>query len=78
VSNIPQFLTVAANADGTVTLNFAGAPGDAYILEATTDLAAGNWEPIATNVVGTNGQWQYTDEQAPSYAQRFFQLVLAP
>jgi hypothetical protein len=36
------------------------------------------WLFIATNTLGTNGVWQFTDAQATNFPQQFYRLMLAP
>jgi hypothetical protein len=75
----PSLTGVAANANGGFTLNLSGAPGYTYVLETATNLiSAVNWLPVATNTLGANGLWQFTDTQAASFQQRFYQVKLAP
>jgi hypothetical protein len=75
----PGFGGVAANLGGSFTLNLLGSPGYTYILQATTNLfPPGNWFPIATNTLGTNGVWQFTDDAATNFLQQFYRLQLAP
>ncbi len=67
----------AINSDGTITLNLIGTPGYAYVLETTTNLSLpAGWQPIATNIPGTNGVWQFNDAQATNFLQRFYRLKL--
>jgi hypothetical protein len=73
---LPAIAGVVANADGSVTLDFTGAPGPVYILETTTNLSPSSWLPVATNTLGTNDVWQYTDGTATNYPQRFYRLEL--
>ena len=62
-----------------VVLTLRGAPKFTYILEATTDLTtAAAWQPVATNTLGTNGVWQFTDTQATNFTERFYRLRLGP
>jgi hypothetical protein len=75
----PRITQVVTGADGAVTLSLHGAPGYAFILEATTNLVApGSWLSLATNTPGTNGVWQFSDTQATNFTQRFYRLQLAP
>ncbi len=75
----PGIAGVAANPDGSFTLNLTGVPGDTYVLETTTNLiSSANWFPIATNTPGTNGVWQFNDAQATNFSQRFYRLKLGP
>ena len=70
-------IAVAPGNGGGLTLNLTGAPGQAYVLETTTNLNLPvTWLPIATNMLGTNGLWQFTDPQATEFTQRFYRLEL--
>jgi len=74
----PGIVGVAGASDGSVTLNLTGASGYNYILETTTNLfPPGNWLPVATNQIGTNGVWQFNDTQATNFTQRFYRLKLS-
>ncbi len=58
-----------------ITVNLSGVPGQSYTLETTTNLTApAIWLPLATNIVGTNGLWQFTDPQYTNFSQRFYRL----
>jgi hypothetical protein len=75
----PIITSVTANNDGSITLNFSGAPDYAYVLESTTNLnSPANWMPLATNMLATNGLWQFTDTQATNFPQQFYRLELLP
>jgi hypothetical protein len=77
----PATLTVSssANPDGGLNLKLAGAPGLAYILESSMSLSLpANWLPIATNILGADGVWQFDDASPTSLQQRFYRLRLAP
>ena len=77
-NTIPTIIGVGNGSNGGVTLNFGGAPGDTYVLEATTNLISPTgWQPLATNMLGTNGLWQFTDPQVIDFPQRFYRLKLA-
>jgi Pro-kumamolisin, activation domain/Bacterial surface protein, Ig-like domain/Immunoglobulin domain/Immunoglobulin I-set domain/Bacterial Ig-like domain (group 3)/Bacterial Ig domain len=76
---VPTIIGIGNGSNGSVTLNLAGAPGYTYILEATTNLLPPvGWQPLATNTLGTNGLWQFTDAEAADFATRFFRLKLGP
>jgi subtilase family serine protease len=63
------------NSGGGITLNLNGAPGQTYVLETTTNLVYPVvWLPLATNTLGTNGLWQFTDPQSSSFTQKFYRL----
>jgi arabinogalactan endo-1,4-beta-galactosidase len=75
----PVITGVAANPDGSFTLNFTGTRGNTYVLETTTNLSSNDgWQPIATNTFDSSGVWQFTDMQAVSSQQLFYRLKLVP
>jgi subtilase family serine protease len=77
--NTTPLITGISARNGTVALSLGGASGFSYILEATTNLnLAGSWQPVATNTLGTNASWQFTNTQATSFRQQFYRLELAP
>ncbi len=79
VNSTPAILGVVGGTNGSFTLSLGGAPGLTYILESTAAFgSSGNWVPLATNTVGANGVWEFTDAQAGTFQQRFYRLVLAP
>ena len=61
---------------GGFTLSLSGAPGYTYVLESTTDLVPGVWLSMATNTLGTNGVWIYTDTSVTNTDQKFYRLKL--
>jgi hypothetical protein len=75
----PYITSVTANPDGSFTLNLTGEPNDTYVLETTTNLTSfANWIPAATNTLGADGTWQFTDLQATNVPQQFYRLRFAP
>ena len=75
----PDITGAVANPDGSFTLNFTGAPGGTYILEATTSLfSPADWLPVATNTLGPDGDWQFSDPSATNFPQQFYRFKLAP
>ena len=75
----PVFSGVAANADCTISLNLKAAPGYTYVLETRADLfAPGDWLPVATNTLGGDGVWSFTDSSATNFPQQFYRLRLLP
>jgi alpha-tubulin suppressor-like RCC1 family protein len=64
----------APKADGNFGLSFAGVPGDAYLLETTTNLATSVWLPIFTNVADGSGRLQFEDNNATNYPARFYRI----
>lgn len=78
-NTVPAIVGVANGSKGSVTLDLAGAPGDTYVLETTTNLAMPlGWQPLATNTMDTNGVWQFTDFTVTNLPNRFYRLMLTP
>jgi hypothetical protein len=61
---------VTFDGNGVPTVTFAGIPGRTNVVEASTNLV--NWDPISTNVAGTNGLWQVVDPAATNYLNRYY------
>jgi Pro-kumamolisin, activation domain/Bacterial Ig-like domain (group 3) len=75
-TNAIPAITSLVNSGNTITLNLAGASGFTYVLETTTNLAMpDSWQPVVTNVVGTNGLWQFSDT-ITNNPQQFYRLQL--
>jgi hypothetical protein len=75
-TNSTPFIAGVTAAGGGVTLQLTGGYGSTYVLESTTNVPSGAWEPVVTNTVGVTCQWQFTDTQVTNYSQRFFRLQL--
>jgi hypothetical protein len=60
---------------GAVQLQFRGASGSNYVLQAATNLAPPvAWQTILTNAAGTNGLWTYTDTNVATFRMKFYRL----
>ena len=71
---VPPFvLTVAPVTKGQFTLEFSGMNGQSYVVEMSTNLAAGNWTPVCTNVQ-SGGVFTYTDTNMADGA-RFYRVM---
>jgi hypothetical protein len=57
----PSTIGILNNADGTVTVIFAGTPDGRYVVQASDNLAPRAWENVSTNMAGTDGQWTFTE-----------------
>ena len=60
---------------GGFTLSGTGGAGQTYILLGAVNLVAPVWTPIATNVAGTNGVFNFTDPDATNNSQRFYRIT---
>jgi hypothetical protein len=61
---------------GVLNLQLAGGYGLSYVLESRTNLVAGAWPSIATNVADITGAWRFTDSGMASNPARFYRLNL--
>ena len=72
---VPPTLQIAANPDGSMTLQFSGQPGTNYVLEATESLVLPNdWSSIGTNRATADGSCQMTDTHAGEQPARFYRV----
>jgi hypothetical protein len=83
-SQTNALVSVADNADGTLTLTFVGTPQADYYMLASADVAAPmtSWTPVAgsTNTVtNVSGLWQFTvTNTAPQQFYRATAVVPCP
>ena len=72
----PQFTNVTFNAGGSLTVAGTGPNGAGYRILAATNLAqpVGNWTPAATGIFN-GGVFNFTDQQATNFPQRFYRAV---
>lgn len=59
---------------GQVRIRFVGVPGRTYQIQATGALNE-PWVTISTSVADVSGLYEYIDEDAGSFAQRFYRAV---
>jgi hypothetical protein len=74
---VPQVSGLAIQSGGLL-LQLSGGYGSTYVLEGTVELVSGVWQPLATNVVGPTGVWQFTDFGVTNNPIRFYRLRLVP
>jgi hypothetical protein len=69
---------VIYNAGLPAIITGTGLPGDAYDVEATSNLGApGSWQVIANTTAGSpDGALHFVDEDAPNHPHRFYRFVL--
>ena len=56
--------------DGTLQATLTGTPGQAFVLEASSDLI--HWTPVSTNIADTNGIATLVESNAIAYPSRFY------
>ena len=59
-------------------LQLSGSYDATYILESRTNFVSGLWEAVATNTLGVEGVWLFTDHGVTNTPVRFYRLKLAP
>ncbi len=69
-STAPEPVGIRNLGAGVMQTTFTGINGFSYDIEASTNLS--NWDFIATQPAGTNGQFQIAETNAPSSPARFF------
>jgi hypothetical protein len=60
------------HADGCMRLEFSGAAGAAYIIEASTNLV--DWEAVCVVRPGTDGECEFEDPDAAKHPCRFYRV----
>lgn len=69
-------LTASLKGGGAVDVQFNGTPGYSYVLQAATNLAPPViWQPVYTNLVGTDGNWIFTDTNTLARPARFYRAT---
>ncbi|MCX6930043.1 MAG: YDG domain-containing protein, partial [Verrucomicrobia bacterium] len=71
----PSTIGIQHNADGTVTVTFAGTPDAGYVVQASDSLAPPAWENVSTNTAGPDGQWTFT-ESTEHHPVRFYRSAI--
>jgi hypothetical protein len=71
----PGNLTITANSNSTVSLNFTGTPGIQYVVQATSTLFPAAWVSISTNIADAAGLIKFTNLNAPGFSSRFYRAV---
>jgi hypothetical protein len=67
--------SVALHAGGFITFAYPSIPGNAYIIQASTNLS--HWDDLGTNVAG-GLSLTFTNLLDPAYRERFFRVVERP
>ncbi len=68
-------LSIGALPDRSVWISCAGVPGQNYLVEATTNLAAPVWTTLVTTNGGTAGLFMLIDLDSTNYPARFYRAV---
>lgn len=74
-----SYLRVAASLSaGNVILSLDSAANRFYSLESATNLSAGGWQVISSNLPGTGGLLQITNAEVQQQIQRFYRISVQP
>jgi len=60
---------------GAASIQYAGTPGQRYVLQASETLAATGWSTISTNVADNAGRGSFRDPDASSHPSRFYRIA---
>jgi hypothetical protein len=72
----PTMLSISVSGDPAAQISCSGTPGEAYLIQATTNLGnPSSWVTIGTNVAGANGLFTYIDYAATNYPCRFYRAA---
>lgn len=72
----PQNLSASFSNGSTLQLQLNGTPNYPYTLLSTTNLTPPVlWQPVVTNVAGSNGIWTFYDTNSPFIPARFYRAV---
>jgi hypothetical protein len=64
--------------NGVFAFGLSGQPGKVYLMEASTNLGQTNWTIIATNTLGSNGVWQFSDPASTNLNSRYYRARQTP
>jgi hypothetical protein len=67
----PQLVVIPSSGSGQFQLQLVGQNNQNYAIEASTNLQAGSWVPLATNVA-SGGQFVFPDNQSSNFPVRFY------
>lgn len=63
---------------GTPTVSFNSSAGIVYRVSFSDNLATGQWQILADQIIGTGGEIQIADTSAPGNQDRFYRLEVLP
>jgi len=74
---IPALNPAVTNASAhKLQLQLPGVPAARYVLQATTNLVAPNWQPIATNPADVSGNATFSDTNTAVRSFRFYRATI--
>jgi hypothetical protein len=71
---VPLVSGITPNGDGTVSLQFVGAPNSTVTVWAATRLSPADWVTVYTTTIGASGEFQFTDTNTPTFPVRFYRF----
>jgi hypothetical protein len=75
----PQISGLAVLSSGAQQLTFSNLAGASFTVLATTNLASpiSQWSTLGVPIEVSPGQYEFTDQEAPNYPQRFY-IIRSP
>lgn len=70
----PRVQSITPLGNGRILMQFTGAPGQTYTIEASADLTS--WMMIGMATANENGAFQFEDADAPSFSRRFYRVLV--
>jgi hypothetical protein len=68
---------ITRNADGSIRMSCQGMPSLTHRVWASGDLSSPvSWQVLSTNLSEADGSWQFTDQNAGVYPERFYRATL--
>ena len=76
VASAPLIYQAERGSNGSLVASFVSPPGSTNVVFGATNLAPPVvWRPLATNLAGANGDWQFTDTNTAGHRARFFRSL---
>jgi len=69
-------LNPAVTSANTIQLQLSGIPQAQYVVQATTNLVAPDWQPLYTNIADAYGNCMFTDTNSASQPVHFYRATL--
>ena len=71
-----RFTSVNRQSNGRVQMQFSAEPGQLHVIEASSNLS--DWEMIGVASVLGDGSYEFEDQQAARFGQRFYRVRVLP
>jgi sugar lactone lactonase YvrE len=76
VASSPLIYQTVLNSNGSLALCLVSPPGSTNVVQCATNLSPPVfWQPLSTNMAGSDGDWQFTDINTAGYQARFYRSL---